>query len=112
MLTSISLILVVLCLIIILTVIIRKFPALAVLNVTNIPGEKEAKFKEQIIKARIERDLSRWSGFFGRIWLFVSQRLAAALKSQQAQLKKIRINYKAEAKTPWFLIGFSRARIF
>ena len=103
MLITISIILVALCLIIILTVIIRKFPALAVLNVGNIPGEKESKFKEQILKARVERDLSRWSGFFGRIWLFLSRHLGSSLKSYQTRLKKVKVNYKAEVKTPWVL---------
>ena len=50
--------LVILSLAVILFIIIRKFPALAILNVDNIPGEKEAKFKEKIIRQRVERDFN------------------------------------------------------
>lgn len=101
MLTTISFIFISLAVIIILTIIVKKFPALAVLDAANVPGEREARFKEQMIKARMERDLAFVSGFFGRIWLFLIKRLGGALKAQQAQLKKIRINYKANLKIPW-----------
>ena len=101
MLTIISTILIILAAIVILFIVMRKFPALAILDVTNIPGEKEAKFKERIIKARVERDLSRWTGFFGRIWLFLTKGLVTALRSQQASLKRIKSNYTANIKVPW-----------
>jgi len=101
MLTVISLIVISLAVIIILTIIIRKFPALAILDAGNIPGEKEAKFKERIMKARVERDLAHWSGFFGRIWLFLSRRLSASLRSRQANLKKIKTSYRLNIKMPW-----------
>lgn len=102
MLSIISLIAIGLAVIVILTIAIKKFPALAILDATNIPGEKEAKFKERIIKARVERDIARWSGFLGRIWLFLSKRLSASLKAQQASLKKIKSNYQLNIKMPWF----------
>jgi tetratricopeptide (TPR) repeat protein len=98
MLTIISLSIIGLAIIIILFIIIKKFPALAILDAANIPGEKETKFKEQIIKARVERDVARWGGFFGRIWLFLSKRLSTSLKSQQANLKKIKTNYRVSGK--------------
>lgn len=101
MLTLISLIVIGLAVIVILAVIIKKFPALAILDAGNIPGEKEAKFKERIIKARVERDLARWSGFLGRIWLAISRRLGASLKSRQANLKKIKTSYRVNIKMPW-----------
>jgi len=101
MLTLVSIIAIGLAVAIILFIIIKKFPALAILDAANIPGEKEAKFKEQIIKARVQRDLARWGGFLGRIWLFLSKRLSASLKSQQANLKKIKTNYRLSIKMPW-----------
>lgn len=101
MLVIISLSAIGLAVIIILFIIIKKFPALAILDAANIPGEKEAKFKEQIIKARVERDVARWGGFLGRIWLFLSKRLSASLKSQQESLKKIKTSYQANIKMPW-----------
>ncbi|MFA5024518.1 MAG: hypothetical protein WC523_06225 [Patescibacteria group bacterium] len=101
MLTVISLILIGLCLVIILAIIVKKFPALAILDVNNMAGEKEAKFKDQLIKARVERDLVKVSGGLARIWLFLSKRLSAFLTSSQKTLKKIKLNYKVGAKIPW-----------
>lgn len=45
-------------------VIIRKFSILSILNTDNIPGEKEAGFKKEIIKKRIDRDLMRFNRLF------------------------------------------------
>ena len=101
MLTVISIIAIGLAVIVILVIFVKKFPALAILDAANIPGEKEAKFKEQIIKARVERDMARWSGFFGSIWLFLSKRLRSSLKSRQESLKKIKTNYQMNIKMPW-----------
>ncbi|MFA5109007.1 MAG: tetratricopeptide repeat protein [Patescibacteria group bacterium] len=97
----ISVCLIVFALIVALSIIIKKFPALAILDVTNIPGEKEAKFKEQIIKQRVERDMARWSGWFGRLALFLKRQLSGFLKSRQDQLKKIKTGYKTSLKIPW-----------
>jgi len=101
MLTIISLILIGLCLLVILAIIIKKFPALAILDVNNISGAKEARFKDQLIKARVERDLAKVGGGIARVYLFLSKRLSTFLKSSQATLKKIKLNYKASAKIPW-----------
>ena len=101
MLTVISIVSLCLAVLVILLIVIKKFPALAILDASNIPGEKEAKFKEQIIKARVERDVARWHGFLGRIWLFLTKRLSASLKSQQEALKKVKAGYRANIKMPW-----------
>jgi len=98
LLTIISLSLLVLAIIIILFIIIRKFPVLAILDINNMPAEKEAKFKERIIKQKVDRDLARWTGFLGRAWLFLNRQLANFLKVRQNRLRKIRINYKKEVK--------------
>lgn len=101
MLTIISIILVLISLAVILAIILKKFPALAILDVSNMPGEKEAKFKNTIIKARVERDLAKWSGVFGRFFLFVNSNLAKALKVAQRNLKKMKLSYKVSSKMPW-----------
>jgi len=98
MLTIISLSAIALAVVIILFIIVKKFPALAILDATNVPGEKEAKFKERIIKARVERDLAKWSGFFGRLWIFLSKRLSASLQAQHDNLKKIKTRYRLNNK--------------
>jgi Flp pilus assembly protein TadD len=101
MLTIISLILIIICLIVISAIVIKKLPALAILDVNNMPGEKEAKFKDTIIKARVERDLAKWSGFFGRIFLSLSSSIKKVLKASQSNLKKMKLSYKIAAKMPW-----------
>lgn len=101
MTTILSLILIGLCLIVILTIVLKKFPALAILDVSNMPGEKEAKFKDQIIKQKVERDLARLGGTVGRVWLFFSRQASNFLKNSQEQLKKLRLSYKATAKIPF-----------
>ncbi len=45
---------------VIIGIILRKFPDLASLDVENIPAEKEARFKEQIISSRFKRNLNRF----------------------------------------------------
>lgn len=100
MLNIFSSILIIICLIVILTIILKKFPALAILDVNNMPGEKEAKFKEQIIKQKVKRDLAVWGGALARLYLFVSRYLSTFLKSSQDQLKKIRHSYKNVNKIP------------
>ncbi|NCN99610.1 hypothetical protein GW920_00560, partial [Candidatus Falkowbacteria bacterium] len=96
----ISLIIIIVALIIIIIIIVRKFPVLAILDVGRIPGEKEAKFKEEIIKARVERDVAVLSGWFGRIWLWLEKRLGLVLRNWQTHLKKVKINYKVSIRVP------------
>jgi tetratricopeptide (TPR) repeat protein len=100
MLVITALILIIAALAIIFAIVVKKFPALAILDVASVPGEKEAKFKEKIIKARVDRDVARVSGWCGRIWLAFTKRLTAILQSQQAYLKKIKHNYTANLKLP------------
>jgi len=101
MLPLISLIITGLALLVIIAVVIRKFPVLAILDVGHIPGEKEAKFKEQLIQAKVQRDLASVSGFFGRLWLWLSKRLGLALQIWQARLKQAKIDHRAGVKVPW-----------
>ncbi len=101
MFNIISIIIIIIAALAILIIIIKKFPVLAILNVANIPGEKEAEFKHKIIKARVERDLSRWSGFFGRIYLFIYKHWLAFLHSQRSSLEKVKTSYNANIKIPW-----------
>ncbi|MFZ4631644.1 MAG: tetratricopeptide repeat protein [Patescibacteria group bacterium] len=95
-----SIILIIISIIVILAIILKKFPALAILDINNMPGEKEAKFKEKIIKQKVERDLARVGSIFARVWLFISRYSSDFLKSSQTQLKKIKLSYKNSAKIP------------
>jgi tetratricopeptide (TPR) repeat protein len=75
---------------IIAVIVVRKFPALAILDVENIPGEKESRFKKDIIKKRLDRDLSQWSGFFGRFLLFLKKNFSDPLYQAYDKLKQQR----------------------
>lgn len=98
MLITIAWILVAISIITIIFIIIRKFPALSILNVDNIPGKKEAKFKEQIIRQRLERDfsglalsLSRKRRYFGKI-------MSSFLKNHYQRLLKLKNDLKKYKK--------------
>ncbi len=98
MLTIIAWILLVASLVVILFIVIRKFPALAILNVENIPGEKEAKFKEKIIRQRLERDFSslnlnasRWRRRIGGV-------ISNFLKRHYQRLAKVRDDLRRQKK--------------
>lgn len=98
MLSIISWLLVIVAIVIVLAIIIRKFPALALLDVNNIPGEKEARFKDQIIRQKVERDVSRFSGTIARAYLSLSRQLAKFLEAAQEKLKKVKLSYKSAAR--------------
>lgn len=101
MLTTISIILFALSLLVIVVIILKKFPALAILDINNMPGEKEAKFKDQIIRQKVERDVARVSGLVARVWLFLGRHVFNFLKSSQDRLEKVKLNYKSSAKIPY-----------
>ena len=98
MLTTLSIVLVLIGLIIIATIILKKFPALAILDVENIPGQKEAKFKEEIIKKRLERDLSKWGQVFIKIWHFLNAITSGPLHQAYLKLKEVKDTYRRSKK--------------
>jgi len=98
MLETISIILVIIGLIIIAFIVLKKFPSLAILDVENIPGEKEAKFKEQIIKNRLERDLSKWGKVFSNIWHFLNRITSTPLYHAYNKLKSVKDSYRKSKK--------------
>jgi len=85
--------LIVISVIIILMIVIRKFPQLAILDVENMPQEKAERIKERLIKNRLERDLSRWNSKFSEVWKFLSKRfnfLFSWLTKLRAEREKYR----------------------
>lgn len=98
MLTTISIILVLLGLIVIALIILKKFPSLAILDVENIPGQKEAKFKEQIIKSRLERDLAKWGGLFIKLWQVLNKAASGPLHNLYNRLKNLKEFYQKNKK--------------
>ncbi|MDO8261010.1 MAG: hypothetical protein Q7T50_05970 [Candidatus Magasanikbacteria bacterium] len=60
MFNIIPLILILISLVVICTIVIKKFPILANLDIDSIQSEREAKFKEQIISNRLKRNYFRY----------------------------------------------------
>lgn len=98
MITTVSIILILIGLFIIAFIILKKFPALAILDVENIPGQKEAKFKEEIIKKRLERGFSKWGKFFINIKKFFSVVISGSLHKAQIKLRQLKDNYRRNKK--------------
>jgi tetratricopeptide (TPR) repeat protein len=93
--------LVIICvsLLVILVIVVRKFPALANLDVDNIPAEKEARFKERIVESRLHRFLAKWRVRLFRVFSFLGAKSAQAFKWLFDRLSDMKKSYVAE-KTP------------
>ena len=61
MFNVIPLIVILISLSVIIVVVVRKFSALASLDVDNMPAEKEARFKEKLISERLKRGFLKWN---------------------------------------------------
>jgi len=82
----------------ILYIIIRKFPALSILDVENIPGEKEAKFKEKILRKRLERDFGRVATVWLRFRSLAGNFIGGFLKNRYQKLSKVRDDLRRQKK--------------
>ena len=93
-----SLILTLVCLLVIFLVVSKKFTALALLDLEHLPGRKEAKFKNQIIAKRLDRDLEKVAGLLGRWRLFFERRFGSFLHQLRLRLEHSRNAYLREKK--------------
>ncbi len=98
MLIIIPLVLILLCLIIIAVIIIKKFPILALLDIDAIPEEKEAKFKEQIMKKKFNRDLSFWENKIFGFLKKANKKIDNFSKNINSDLKKKKEEYQAQKR--------------
>ena len=98
MLNIIAWIIAILSILSILYIVIRKFPALSILDVENIPGEKEAKFKERILRQRLERDFGQVAKFCLRLRSLVGNFIGDLLKKRYQKLSKVRDNLRRQKK--------------
>lgn len=96
MLINISIGLIILCLIIILIIALKKFPALAILDTENIPEEKENKFKEKIIRERFERDFDKYTSSVFKVLSFIYNKSKGVFKLLHNNLKKVKEKYQKE----------------
>ncbi len=95
----IPLIIISVSLFIILVVVIRKFSALANLDVENMPAEKEARFKEQIAESRLKRNITKWSSKVSVVFRFSYGKLKELSKKGFEKLYDMRKQYN-EAREP------------
>lgn len=112
MLVYISLTLLILSILIIFKIISKKFTTLALLDLDYLPGRKEAKFKNQIITKRLDRDIDKVEGFFGKFKEFFNHRFGTFLqqfhlrlersKEQYQKQKKLTLNERQEKISSWF----------
>jgi tetratricopeptide (TPR) repeat protein len=96
----IPLILICLSLFIIIVIVVRKFPALANLDVENMPAEKEARFKEQIITGRMQKSMAKWNARLGKIFGFFGGRIGALFQFIQRKLQEAKKNYSRPEALP------------
>lgn len=87
-----------LSIIVIITIILRRFPALAILNVNNIPGEKEARFKDKIFKQRLDRDFSSISLRLNRLKRKIGQMISGFLRLRYKKLQTLKTDLKKYKK--------------
>jgi tetratricopeptide (TPR) repeat protein len=96
MLDIIPLVIIFLSLLVVIFIVVRKFSALAALDVENLPIVKEGRFKEQIISNRLKRKLTKWTSKISR-WIMNASNLAG--KGFVLILKKLEVlkeQYRSE----------------
>jgi len=89
----IPLVLISISIFIILIIVVRKFSALANLDVENMPAEKEAKFKEQLATSRLQRNLSKWGSKITKFGRFINEKGAFVFRTGYDKLHEIRKEY-------------------
>lgn len=94
----IPLIIILACLVIIIMIVSKKFSILANIDIENIPQEKEAKIKEQIISNRLKRNVIKWSSKLIVVTKFLGSKISAFSKWAYKKLHDIRDDYKSERK--------------
>lgn len=90
----IPLILILVSLIIIIAIVFKKFSLLATLDIENIPAEKEAKFKERIIGARLKRNIIKWWSQFFRFIAPIATALNNLFDLLYKKLQKLKNDYQ------------------
>ena len=96
MFNIIPLVLILISLAVIISIIIRKFPVLANLNIDSIQAEREAKFKEQIIGNRLKRNFFRYYNQVMRFARPVGAKISELLKWGYDKLIEFKDNYNKE----------------
>lgn len=83
---------------VIIVIVVRKFSALASLDVDNIPAEKEARFKEKLISERLKRSFMKWGFKFQKNFSPVLTSISKSLSWSYDMLKEIKEKYGPQKK--------------
>jgi len=94
----ISLALILTSITVIIAIVIRKFPALANLDVHNIPAEKEAQFKERILGNRLKRMIQKWTSRVNKVARPSGQALGNLFKWLYGRLIEMKDVYKDDRR--------------
>lgn len=92
----IPLILILISFAVIIVIVLRKFSILASLDIDNIPAEKEAVFKEQIISKRIKRNLFKHYAKVSRLFLPIKDGVLNFFKWSYQRLLDFKDGYNKE----------------
>jgi len=90
MFNIIPLILILISLSVVIVIIVRKFSALANLDVDNIPSEKEAKFKERLLSERLKRNFLKINFRFLKIYKPLIDNLQKLFKNLNDKLLELK----------------------
>jgi len=93
----IPLILILSSLTVMLSIVVRKFSALANLDVGSMPAEKESRFKERIISNRLKRNVTKWSAKLGKVMVYLGEKTGKAFLFLLGRLNKMKDKYKEES---------------
>jgi tetratricopeptide (TPR) repeat protein len=93
MFNIIPLIIILACLILIINIVIKKFSALASLDVASIPAEREARFKERIMGNRLKKNYFKYYSKLQKITRPIGAVLGNFLKMLYRRLVEFKDNY-------------------
>lgn len=93
----IPLVLILLSLAVMASIVVRKFSALANLDIESIPAEKESRFKERIISNRLKRNLTYWSAKLGKVFQFLGKKIGELFLFLLGRLNRMKDKYKEES---------------
>jgi tetratricopeptide (TPR) repeat protein len=87
---------IILSLAVIVVIIIRRFPAIASLDVDNIPEEKEARIKEQILGSRLKKNFVKWTSKISKFFKWANKGLVSRTEQFYNKLVDVKASYNEE----------------
>jgi tetratricopeptide (TPR) repeat protein len=96
MFNIIPLLLILISLIIIISIVVKKFSTLAALDVKNIQEEREAKFKERIMSNRLKREYFKYYVKVAKIFRPIGEAVSNFFRGLYRRLVEFKENYHKE----------------